>query len=454
MRGHPDRLPPAARRKPLFFQSFPAPHQAGEVLTWAVSPTARCGWALGWADILSASGAAPTGRVAGTWPIRPYSPARTVTRFPLIRPDVPPLADWTPILEEAYRERRFTNFGPLSRRLELLLCETWGGPETVCISTSSGTAALAAPLIARGVSGRVILPAFTFPATLSAIRMAGAEPLLVDVNPRDWRLDVDTLRRAFDATAARSAIVLCPFGLRSDFGSHARLVADRDGTLVVDNAAGLGVAGRPVQVSPHAFEACSLHATKPFAVGEGGLVFAHRSQEEDLRRSLNFGLRPGSPTDLRGWGINGKLSELHAAVGLAAACGFEERLSRRRALVAGYSAEVSGREGVEACTDVDAGAWQFFPVLLPDAEAAERFVAEAAARGMETRRYYAPALSTLPEVDRLGPCPVAEDLSARMCCVPVYSNASDTEACEMVAVFGAAITAALALNTTATARPA
>ena len=271
-----------------------------------------------------------------------------MTRFPLIRPDVPPLADWTPILAEAYRERRFTNFGPLSRRLERLLCETWGGPEAVCVSTSSGTAALAAPLIARGVSGRVILPAFTFPATLSAIRMAGAEPVLVDVNPRDWRLDVDTLRRALDATGARSAIVLCPFGLRSDFEPHARIVAARGGTLVVDNAAGLGVAARPVPVSPHAFEACSLHATKPFAVGEGGLVFAHRSQEESLRRALNFGLRPGSPTDLRGWGINGKLSELHAAVGLAAACGFQERLARRRALVNRYCATVRGRPDMAA----------------------------------------------------------------------------------------------------------
>jgi dTDP-4-amino-4,6-dideoxygalactose transaminase len=376
-----------------------------------------------------------------------------VTRFPLIRPDVPPLADWTPILAEAYRERRFTNFGPLSRRLERLLCETWGGPEAVCVSTSSGTAALAAPLIARGVSGRVILPAFTFPATLSAIRMAGAEPVLVDVNPRDWRLDVDTLRRALDATGARSAIVLCPFGLRSDFEPHARIVAARGGTLVVDNAAGLGVAARPVPVSPHAFEACSLHATKPFAVGEGGLVFAHRSQEESLRRALNFGLRPGSPTDLRGWGINGKLSELHAAVGLAAACGFQERLARRRSLVSSYCAAARGRDGVQTCTDPDAGAWQFFPLLLPEAAAAERFVAEAAARGMETRRYYAPALSTLPDVDRLGPCPVAEDLSARMCCVPVYSHATETEAREMVAVFAAALAAAVAPPAPLTARP-
>lgn len=375
-----------------------------------------------------------------------------MTRFPLIRPDVPPIAEWTPLLADAYRERRFTNFGPLSRRLEDVLRETWCGPSAACVATSSGTASLAAPLIARGVEGRVILPAFTFPATLSAVRMAGAEPFLVDVSPLDWRLNVETLRRGLDGTGARSAIALCPFGLRSDFNPHVRLVAARGGILVVDNAAGLGVAARPVETSTHTFEACSLHATKPFAAGEGGVIFAHRAQEADLRQALNFGLRPGSPTDLRGWGINGKMSELHAAVGLAAACGFDQRLARRRSLVARYIGVVGRREGVDACTDPDAGAWQFFPVLLPDGDSAQRFVAEAAARGMETRRYYAPSLSSLPDVDRLGPCPVAEDLAARMCCVPVYSVVSETEAEEMVAVFDAALAAALAAPARAAAR--
>jgi dTDP-4-amino-4,6-dideoxygalactose transaminase len=366
-----------------------------------------------------------------------------VIRFPLIRPDIPPLDEWAPILTAAYLERRFSNFGPLSRRLEETLSETRADSETVCIATSSGTAALAAPLIARGVSGRVLLPAFTFPATLSAIRMAGVNPMLVDVNPLDWRVDYDMLRRALDATGAQSAIMLCPFGLRSNFEPHARLVTARGGILVVDNAAGLGIGDRPVAPSPHAFEACSLHATKPFAIGEGGVIFAHRSQEDGLRRALNFGLKPGSPTDLRGWGINGKLSELHAAVGIAAACGFRERLERRRAMVARYISLARNLQGVAACTDPSAGTWQFYPILLPDMSTAERFVTEAAARGMETRRYYAPALSTLPDVDRFGPCPVAEDLAQRICCIPVYSDATEAEVQEMAAVFEAAIAAAI-----------
>lgn len=61
-----------------------------------------------------------------------------MSHFPLIRPDIPPLADWASFLEEAYREQRFTNFGPPSRRLEQLLCETWGGPDSACVDIGSG----------------------------------------------------------------------------------------------------------------------------------------------------------------------------------------------------------------------------------------------------------------------------------------------------------------------------
>lgn len=362
---------------------------------------------------------------------------------------MPPIGGWTPLLEEAYAARRFSNFGPLSTRLERLLAADWGDSDTVCVATASGTAALAAALIAGKVSGPVILPAFTFPATLSAVRMAGAEPFLVDVEPRDWRISAVRLEQAFEATAATAAILLCPFGLASDFRPHAGIAAARGALLVVDNAAGLGVGQRPfAAASPDCFECCSLHVTKPFAIGEGGVIFAHRTREEALRRALNFGLAAGS-ADLDGWGINGKLSELHAAVGLAAAEGFARRLERRRTLVARYASVVSRFSGISACTDPAAGTWQFFPLLLPTPAAADRFITAAGRQGMESRRYYTPPLSILADVDRLGPCPVAEDLARRMCCIPVYADATDAESDSLVAILDHALDASLSAASSA-----
>lgn len=374
----------------------------------------------------------------------PLSPAcMTAIRFPFIRPDVPAVERWVHLLERAYRNRRFTNFGELSLELEGEMLRAWGSRDSCCVAVSSGTAAVALPLIARNVTGRVVIPAFTFAATLSAVRMAGAEPVLVDVSPNDWRVTASALDHAMRTTGSRAAVMLSPFGLRTDFSPHAALVAGRGGTLVIDSAAGLGVARDCVERHDHCFEAYSMHATKSFAVGEGGIVFGHRSTEIALRRAANFGLMPGSPRDLAGWGINAKLSELHAAVGVAAALGYGERLARRRALVSSYINALAPLGSLAMCTDPSAGAWQSFPLLLPSSDAAAQFSDAAASLGVETRRYYDPSLSILSDVERVGPCPASEDLARRMCCVPVYADTTEAEGEELVSIVRRAAEAAL-----------
>jgi dTDP-4-amino-4,6-dideoxygalactose transaminase len=355
-------------------------------------------------------------------------------KFPIIRPDLPPVHEWAGALEDAYQSRRFSNFGSLSRRLESWFADEWGTHSTACVLTSSGTAAVAAPLIALRVSGRVLLPAFTFPATMSAIKMAGATPVLMDVSPDDWRVSADDLDQAFARTGAQAAIVLCPFGLRSDFSAHARIASQHGGVLIVDDAAGLGVARAPLESSPHVFEAYSLHATKPFAIGEGGAIFANQVHEASLRTAINFGLPTPAADELPTWGINGKLSEFHAAIGLAVASSFTNQIIARRVIAARYIEALSGFSEVSMCQQPDDGVWQFFPLLLPNREVADAFEQSTRHQGMEIRRYYRPSLSAYRAVERVDECLVSQDLSHRMCCVPVYANASNGEADEMVAI--------------------
>ena len=374
-------------------------------------------------------------------------------KFPIIRPDIPPVQQWAGYLDEAYASRRFSNYGSLSRRLESWLAATWGDDCTTCVLTSSGTAAIAAPLIARGITGRVLLPAFTFPATLSAIRMAGATPVLVDVHPDDWRVSADALDRAFATTAAEAAVVLAPFGLRSDFSAHARIASQHGGILIIDNAAGLGVNRVPLESSPDVFEAYSLHVTKPFGIGEGGVIFANRSSDTAVRRSLNFGLPVSMAGELPTWGINGKLSEFHAAVGLAVASVFQTQLRARRAMAARYVAALSRFPEVGFCPEPEDSAWQLFPLLLPTRQAADAFQAHTHQLGMEIRRYYSPSLSSFLEVERVTDCPISLDLSQRMCCLPVYANASDTDVVGMVDIASEALGRALERTSFMSATP-
>lgn len=357
----------------------------------------------------------------------------TRPRFLATRPELPSMEAWAPILGEAYAANWFTNFGGLSLRFEDVLVTRWGFDESACIAASSGTVALAAPLIARNVAGPVLTPAFTFPATASAIKMAGARPALVDVDPVTWRVTAAELDAAFRRTRARAAIVVCPFGLKTDWSAHIEVAKSHGAILVIDNAAGLGVIRDNVEQFADVFEVFSLHATKPFGIGEGGAIFAHRENADLLRSALNFGLpwRSGKPTT--SWGLNGKLSELHAAVGLAVETTFESRITRRRSFAGRYMDALRVIDGIGLPSDVKGSTWQVFPVLMRDENAAQTAVTEARTRGMELRRYYRPSLSQQPSFEG-ALCPTSESLADRMICLPVYSLHTETEEDEMLAI--------------------
>lgn len=363
-------------------------------------------------------------------------------RFPLIRPDLPSPADWFPWLEEMGARRQYSNFGPLSRRLERALLADWGSDALSCVLTCSGTAALVAPLLASGRRGRLLVPAFSFPASLCAVQQAGLEPLLIDVDPSSWAVAPQQLEDTLRRSDAVGAMVVQPFGLRRPLADHLAISTRLQRVLVIDNAAGLGAGPSVLRGEPLAWEACSLHITKAFGIGEGGLVFGPADADPGLRRVLNFGLPPGGTLEADESpprGFNGKLSELHAAVGLAVRQGFAERLRRRRSLVASQLALLRHFAGLGLPGDACDATWGLLPFTMPSADAAEAFVREAAQLGLEARRVYRPALTAWTTVPRLEECPVAEDLAARMVALPVYSDASREEEQQLLEVMQTAL---------------
>ncbi|MGJ8609955.1 MAG: DegT/DnrJ/EryC1/StrS family aminotransferase [Octadecabacter sp.] len=370
------------------------------------------------------------------------SPAKPL-KYLLTRPGILPPADWTGNLHQAYATSQFSNFGPVSRQLETELCQKWGGPSSSMVLASSGTAAIAAPLIANGITGPVICPAFTFAATYSAIKMSGANPVIMDVELDNGLICPEKLDLALIQTDAKCVVLVSPFGILQDFTEHLDVAKRRGAIVVIDSAAGLGNARRHVEENDQVYEAFSLHATKPFCVGEGGLIVSHSSKELAMRSALNFGLPNTDVEKEPRWGINGKMSELTAAIGLAMFENFDAQMQRRRALVSAYAKRLSLYPHVTTWSGLASSTWQVFPMLLPTQDAAENLISHAMEAGMEIRRYYRPSLSTLPFSETLAPCPNAENLAQRMCCAPVYSNASKHEVTEMSDILGAALRFAL-----------
>lgn len=343
-------------------------------------------------------------------------------KFPAIRPEVPSVSQWSCHMQGAEARNWFTNFGELSLELERRLLARWGFSGSAVVCTNNGTSAIAAPLISEGITGPVLLPAFTFPATLSAVKMAGCEPQLIDVSLEDWVVDAEELDRRLNETKAGAAVLVSPFGLACDFSRHIEIAASHGAVLVIDSAAGLGADRRDVERSPGVYEAFSMHATKPFGIGEGGAIFCAENAAPRLRTALNFGLPTRFCGEVSEWGINGKLSEAHAAVGLAVLETFETRIEQRRQLAAAYIDRLDNIGGIAFSREPYRSTWQVFPVLMPTSAAASSLVDAAAELGMEVRRYYRPSLTHWV---RNASCPNSDALADRMICFPVYSCADD-----------------------------
>lgn len=363
--------------------------------------------------------------------------------IPFQRPDLPATAEIDAYLELSRRARWFSNGGPCWRLLSERLGERVGA---YCVPAASGTlglmAALATVLGEGGRAGGAAVPSFTFIATAQAALWAGLEPRLADVDPEHWHLDPERLERALEAGGIEVAIPVSAFGTPPPAEVRQRwerACREAGVPLVVDSAAGFGAVaedGVPVGAQGDV-EVVSFHATKPFAIGEGGAIFTRdRALHERLEQAVNFGFRPDRSVGL-GHGLNAKMSELHAATALAMLDRLDAVLARRReaaaAIRAAASSDCAWQAGCERST------WQFVPVALPDAERRRR-LEEACAGRVEARVYYEPLGSLQP-----GRWPTVggeigetEDLHGRLLCLPMANDLSDAEQAEIGALLGAA----------------
>ncbi len=350
-------------------------------------------------------------------------------KFPFIRPLLPVTREWQDELDEAYRSRWFSNFGVLSRRLEASLASRC---RRAVLSTASGTAALIAVLLSLPEKGTVILPSFTFPATLQAVLAAGHEPLLADVDPCTWELGIEQTEAALFIAPQKVVAVLAVrvFGLCRDLSTLEQWCALHDLDLIVDAAAALGgelADGTPVGAQGMA-ECFSMHATKVFAIGEGGAIATNGERLDRLRSIINFGMEDHIP---RLPGFNGKLSEFTAAVGLVQQRRFDEALRIRHAVAERYHAFFkSNWPHWQRAFAPGRPPWQTYPLLAPDAQARARLMCAAGEFGIELRRYYHPTLHLTPIGENFasaGGLTYSESLADRMICFPVYSDMSDIE---------------------------
>lgn len=246
-------------------------------------------------------------------------------RIPVCRPLLPDHTALTPYLQSIDRERYYTNGGALARDLTRRLGDAKGLTKDQVALTCSGTQGLILAL--RSVTagpGLCMMPSWTFPATPAAAHWAGLTPWFVDIDDGAWALTPDRARSVLDRAPGPIAAVMpvSPFGAPPPTREWERF-QDATGIPVVIDAAAAFDALEPSRVPA----VVSLHATKALGVGEAGVVFStNRAVVARINAGANFGFNGSRiPTSI---GINGKVSEYGAAVGLAALDLWPERRVR------------------------------------------------------------------------------------------------------------------------------
>jgi dTDP-4-amino-4,6-dideoxygalactose transaminase len=364
----------------------------------------------------------------------PHAPAATDGRIRFQHPELPPVEEVLAYFERSREARWFSNGGPCASELTARIEQRLGG-ETTCVLVANATLGLMAAL--RAACGEptrqrrlIVTTSYTFTATACAIRWAGFEPLFVDVDPRHWHLDPQQLDEALAANAGEVAGVLAcaTFGTAPPPQFRAawrELAAVHDVPLVVDSAPGFGsldLHGHPLGGLGDT-EVFSFHATKPFAIGEGGMVATADPELAARMASLiNFGL-DASRISIEA-GLNAKLSELHAATGLAALDRFDGVLAARRH-VAGELRQATSRCNITLQAGSGSSTWQFFQALAPDHGTRKAVLHAAEELNIEARTLHAPPLHRHPAfatAARHGTLEVTDDLAARSLSLPLAND--------------------------------
>jgi dTDP-4-amino-4,6-dideoxygalactose transaminase len=335
-------------------------------------------------------------------------------------PSLAPLDEYKQILESAWESGILTHNGPLVQKLEKDLMAYLNSDHMVIMN--NGTVALQLAIKALGLKGEIITSPFTWIATASAIQWEQCTPVFVDIDPDTFNIDPDKIEAAI--THRTCAIMpVHVFGNPCDTKAIEAIAKTHNLKVIYDAAHGVCVDYKGKSLLNYGdITATSFHATKIFNTGEGGAcVTADEELFQKLRRLRFFG--HDEKKDIVDDGCNGKMTEVHAALGLANLPYQDEVLKKRRAIFERYFENLnpSGRVRFQQF-DPEAYNYSYMPVVFESEAVLLDVQARLHEQKLFPRRYFYPALNTMQAVSPYTPMPLSEDLAQRILCLPSHNR--------------------------------
>ena len=358
----------------------------------------------------------------------------------IVRPSFPPLSSFIERFESALASGQVTNNSRWVQEFELRLTEYLGVPT---IAFCNGQIALMAMLRSAGISGgEVIVPSFTFSATPHAVRWVGAEPVFADI-AADGSMCLDPADVERKITSRTVAVLgVDAYGIACNYKALAEIGRRHGLKVLYDSAPSFGtkVGGRLVGGFGDA-QIFSFHATKAFAAMEGGCLSSNNQELLERARAIrNFGQVAGA--DCGEPGLNGKMPEISALIGLEQLKSFEDACAIRRRAVDRMRGPLSRIPGISLANvpaDQDP-VWLYLPVIIDK----ERFgldrdetAAALEELGLFVRKYYSPPCHHLQAYSAAAGVnlPVTEAAAYNVLALPVYNDMTFEECDGIVRAF-------------------
>jgi dTDP-4-amino-4,6-dideoxygalactose transaminase len=361
----------------------------------------------------------------------PTLPKATLESRPVsvTQPALPPLEEVIPYLEDIWKTKQLTNCGPYHIQLEQKLCEYLGVPQiSLC---ANGTIALLIAIDALELSGEVITTPYTFVATSNALIWKNITPVFVDIDPTDYNIDARKIERAItDKTSAILAVHV--YGSPCNVTEIEKISKKHGLKVIYDAAHAFGVENSDGSILKHGdISTLSFHATKVFTTFEGGaIVCKDRETKLKIDRLKNFGFK--DECSVMAPGINGKLNEIQAAIGLAQLNHIDKYISARKKIYETYCAALEGIPGIEIKkikNDVSHN-YSYFPILIKPEYPISRDALYTELKKnkklkVNARRYFYPIVTELEvykggTLFKAGNLSEAKKISNSVICLPIY----------------------------------
>jgi dTDP-4-amino-4,6-dideoxygalactose transaminase len=357
------------------------------------------------------------------------------------QPDLPELDELLPSLRAIWASRQLTNGGVYHQRLEAALGDVLGSRHVSLVTNA--TIGLMIALREAAPGAEVITTPFTFSATAQSLIWNRMVPVFADIDPVTLNIDPASVEAAVTPRTRAIFAVHC-YGHPCDVQGLQR-VADAHGLRVVYDAAhafGVQSGGQGIGAFGD-LSVFSFHATKVFNTFEGGaIVCRDAATKERIDRMKNFGI--GEDDSIEGPGLNGKMSEFNAALGLVQLERVDHAIRRRGAIDAAYRAQLAAVPGIR-CLEWPAGSranYAYFPILvgtpgIPGWHESQVLFDRLRGRSIFARRYFHPLVSHVDPFSRQpsaapGNLPVAEDVAGRVLCLPLYPAMTDDDVSRVV----------------------